>query len=118
MNNNFTVTFYNAAPYPIDIFWINYENREQLLKSNLTPREELTQITYFTHNWVFKRSSTNESLVAKGNGVQGERFEGCVFGAMDGEPFRVTIMSGKVIYKVKKWSRVICLSLCVFILKF
>ena len=52
-----------------------------------------TVYTFFTHEWIFKRSSSNDLLYAELNGIKSKFFEGCRFKATFDRNI-VTITSG------------------------
>ena len=68
-------------PYSIDVIWISFKQEEKVYKSNLLPTAKHTRKTYFTHDWIFKQSGTDNRVFASANGVKDETFEGCNFGA-------------------------------------
>ena len=68
--------------------------KESVVKSNLSPGAKFGQITFFTHPYIFKRSSSKDRLIAKANGITDEVFEGYYFKAKPNEKISVTISHG------------------------
>ena len=96
-NDKFEVTFRNSDRQEIDIIWYNEQGNEQLMESNLPPENERTFLTYFTHQWIFKRSGNKERLKATANGVSAQVFEGCRFMAKPDKRIQITISEGNKI---------------------
>ena len=91
--NQFTMVFKNEVSYPIDIYWINNSGEEQRYFEKLGAGNEVEQITYFTHRWIFRKSVTdNKELIASANGVEGKFFEGKKFGAKEGSTLVVRVI--------------------------
>ena len=91
-SENFTVIFKNSLPYPIDVIWINNEKTEDVYASNLEPGMKYSQLTYFSHTWIFKQSDTNVRLFAEANGMKESTFEGCHFGAKSNSEIYVEVV--------------------------
>ena len=96
----FFVKFHNSDRHPIDIKTYDREWNEGTLKSKLGPEEEFSHETYFTQNFLFKRSETKDRLKATANGVTSEVFEGCRFGAEPGRLLFVNIISGNILPEI------------------
>ena len=64
------------------------------MTSDLAPNDNSTYGTYFTHEWLFKRSSSKGLLFAKANDVGAQFFEGCRFKAVPNKEIFVVISSG------------------------
>lgn len=64
------------------------------MTSNLAPNSTSTYDTYFTHEWLFKRSSSKDLLFANANGVEAQFFEGCRFKVVPNEELFVIISFG------------------------
>ena len=94
--DQFEVSFHNTANYPIDIIWETDTGKNKLMKSKLAPNSRIVFATYSTHQWIFKRSSSNYRLLANANGITEEFFEGCHFKAKPKERIIVTISNGNV----------------------
>ena len=90
----FEFTIYNSLPYPIDVVWLNYEGKEVVYKSNLAPREEYTQSTFFTHPWIFKVSGEDTRLEVSSNGITEETFEGSMFRAEVNSTIHIELSKG------------------------
>ena len=101
-NRSFTVIFYNSAPYSVDVYWINLQGVEVKLKSNLVPKGEFVQITYFNNIWLFRRANTDNRMTAEANTVTKDFFEGSRFGALVNATIRVTIRNGKYVSNFSK----------------
>ena len=85
--------FYNSVKNDsVDIIWKNKEGTEQIF-ATLAPNSHYTVYTFFTHEWIFKRSSSNDLLYAELNGIKSKFFEGCRFKATFDRNI-VTITSG------------------------
>jgi len=63
-------------------------------RPGLSPENEVTFKTSFSHLWEFVRSNTSERLTVKGNGVTSIVFEGCNFNAKPNERITVYITKG------------------------
>ena len=75
--DKYYVMFYNAAGnYSVDIIWKNKEGTEQIMAS-LAPDSHYSAYTYFTHEWIFKSSSSDNLWYAEANGVKSQFYEGC-----------------------------------------
>ena len=80
----------------VDIYWINHQGKEILKKEKLAIGEDYTTYTYFSHPWIFRKSSGNgERLMAGGNGRQNVIFEGEEFLALPNEKMLTLISDGK-----------------------
>ena len=79
--------------YPVDVIWINFEQKEQVYVSHLQPGSEESQITISTHKLIFKQSCTDNRLYASANGMKEETFEGCSFAAQINTIFRIDIVA-------------------------
>ena len=99
------MSFHNTDNFPIDIIWITDNGKEKLMKSKLPPGAKIVFGTYSTHRWIFKKSSSNDRLLAKANGITDEFFEGCHFNANPKTRVIVTISSGNLDYVLPiKWA--------------
>ena len=94
--DQFEVSFHNRANYPIDIIWKTDTGKEKLMKSKLASGAKIVFVTYSTHRWIFKKSSSNDRLLANANGITDEFFEGCHFKANPNERIIVTISNGNL----------------------
>jgi len=92
--DRFQVAFHNKASYPIDIIWKTDSGKEKLMKSKLAPGSKIVFGSYSTHRWFFKRSSSNDRLLANANGITEEFFEGCHFKASTKDRLIVIISDG------------------------
>ena len=101
MNDQFTVVFYNSLSFPIDIFWIDLQEKEQKILSNLSPGLEGSATTYFKHKWIFKLSGTDTRLYASANGMEEMFFEGCHFEAQKNSQLRVDVFSKGTVPQLK-----------------
>ena len=101
--------FHNSWPYPVDVFWLPCNEKEELYKSNLEYGEEYDQHTYFDDEWIFKQSNTNIRLLAGANGLTEDIFEGNGFGAQINSVIRVEIVG----FQVEGNARFNMLSICV-----
>ena len=100
--DKFDATFHNSDVYPIDI--IQLQPYEGIKKSGLSPENEVTITTSFTHLWEFVRSDESarslhdlrsvERLMVKGNGITSIIFEGCNFKVKPNERITVNITRG------------------------
>ena len=87
--------FYNAVRNcSVDIIWTDKDGTKELSKTPLAPDGFIHIDTYFTHEFIFKRSSSNDLLYAVANGKKSKRFEGCRFEATLHGNIVVTITSG------------------------
>ena len=78
----------------MDIIWKNKDGTEKTITS-LAPGELYSVLTYFTREWIFKRSSSNDLMYAEANGIKSQFFEGCRFKASPkANIFYVLISSG------------------------
>ena len=68
------------------------------MKQRLTPESEITLNTSFTRQWIFLRSETKDRLMATGNGVTAQIFDGCRFKANANQLIFVSISGGKIIH--------------------
>ena len=97
-NTHFTVIFKNMGSYSIDVLFVNQRGEEITYRANLSPGESSTFETHFTHNWKFKRSGQSKSqdapLFAYANGMKGNQFEGCKFGANTSKPININLANG------------------------
>ena len=91
--DSFTAIFINEMSYPIDVIWINNQQQEVVYKSDLASGEVYTQLTYFTHEWIFHQSGTNNRILAESNGVYYGTFEGCKFGAETNSQIQVALVA-------------------------
>ena len=98
VKDHFTVIFNNEASYSIDVFFVNQDGEEITYRANLSPGESSTFVTFFSHNWKFKRSGHSDSqdwpLFAYANGIKGKQFEGCKFGANTSKPINIYLANG------------------------
>ena len=93
-NEMFYAKFYNYDQYPIDILMYDQEWNKLLVRPRLNPGNEYSHETYFTQNYLFKRSDTNERLKCSANGITAHVFEGCRFKATEGRLIMVNISRG------------------------
>ena len=93
-DRKFTAEFYNAAQYPIDIFWVSNEGKEEKIVSKLAEGGETVIPTKPAHQWIFKGSDNNLDLLASSHGIQSKLFSGCDFGAEDDSTMHVQIRNG------------------------
>ena len=100
-NRQFTATFYNAAPFPVDIIWINYEGIEEVAKSNLIQGDEFEKTTSFNHTFLVKRHGTDVRQSLQANRVTDDIFEGLKFGVTVNTNIRVTICKMDILIKFK-----------------
>ena len=91
-SDSYTAIFKNSVTLPVDVIWINFEHNEVVYSENLAPGAEYSVKTYFTHEWIFKQSGTNNRLFAESNGVKDKTFEGCHFAADLESEIRVEIV--------------------------
>ena len=96
----YPVTFYNSDKHPIDIIWNTPDGIEKVYKSKLAPASNFSITTFFTHQWIFKDSSSKYGLTANANGIVDDVFEGCHFKAKVNQPILVTVSNGNVHYKL------------------
>ena len=95
LQDQYQVIFYNSAKFSIDVIWKNYPGNENLIMSKLAPGDEIAFATYFTHEWIFKSSFSNNRLLANANGITEDYFEGCHFKVEPKEHITVTLFTGK-----------------------
>ena len=92
-NDNYTAKFQNSIQYPVDVFWIDSEQKKNVFYKTLEQVAQYSQITHFTHEWIFERSDTKNRVFARANGVIAETFEGCHFGAKVNSEILVEVIS-------------------------
>ena len=95
----YTAKFLNKVSSPINVYTLDFEGKEQLVGKTIAFGKEHSQPTYFTHSFVFVKSSGGVRLTANSNGVTGTVFEGQKFGASKDNPIFVLISeAGNIIY--------------------
>ena len=88
------VTFCNSANQMIDVMWKTNAGKEVLMKSQVAPGARIGFNSYFTHQWIFKGSSSSDRFLANANGITEEFFEGGHFKVKPEERINVTILNG------------------------
>ncbi len=94
----YTASFRNDASFPVNIYWVDYQGTEQLMKGALITGHFYSQTTYFSHPWTFQRTSDGLKLEASAAGVNGLIFEGKAFGASSDSTLLVAIKEEGIIF--------------------
>ena len=76
-------------PYPIQLYWVDVEGRKVQFTRSL--KSSYPADTYYTHPWIFKKSSDGTRLIAYASGINNSVFEGGTFDVKKGSTVHIII---------------------------
>ena len=93
-DGEFEAVFHNSLPYPIDFYAVDFEGRKHHYFKKVLPGYKITQTTFLTVPWVFKRASDSKQLLAFSGRINASIFRGDSFDAKNNSIRHVTIGDG------------------------